>query len=246
MRGPQVMKGYLNNPEATAATIDDEGWLHTGDIGHIDADGHLYVVDRLKELIKYKGFQVPPAELEALLLTHPKVADAAVIGLPDEEAGELPGGLRRAQARPGGDRRGDPGVRRRPCGQLQADPQADLHRRGPQVRQRQDPAKSPERPSHTKGPGAPCSQRAASPRGVAPPPPSRAPAGPEGPAGYKDSQEVAAGDRVRNPRSPPCRRRACRRGASSGLSAMTASVVRNRPRSTPRSAAPSGSPWRRR
>ena len=90
IRGPQVMKGYLNNEEATAETIDDEGWLHTGDIGHIDADGHLYVVDRLKELIKFKGFQVPPAELEALLLTHPKVADSAVIGLPDDEAGEIP------------------------------------------------------------------------------------------------------------------------------------------------------------
>jgi 4-coumarate--CoA ligase len=93
VRGPQVMKGYLNNPEATAETIDDEGWLHTGDIGHIDADGHVFVVDRLKELIKYKGFQVPPAELEAILLTHPAVADAAVIGLPDEEAGEVPIGF---------------------------------------------------------------------------------------------------------------------------------------------------------
>lgn len=92
VRGPQVMKGYLNNPTATADTLDAEGWLHTGDIGHIDADGHLFVVDRLKELIKYKGFQVPPAELEALLLTHPAVADAAVIGLPDEEAGEVPVG----------------------------------------------------------------------------------------------------------------------------------------------------------
>ncbi len=92
VRGPQVMKGYLNNEDATAATIDADGWLHTGDIGHIDADGHMFVVDRLKELIKYKGFQVPPAELEALLLTHPKVADAAVIGLPDEEAGEIPVG----------------------------------------------------------------------------------------------------------------------------------------------------------
>ena len=86
------MKGYLNNPEATAITIDDDGWLHTGDIGHVDADGHFYIVDRLKELIKYKGFQVPPAELEALLLTHPAVADAAVIGVPDPEAGELPKG----------------------------------------------------------------------------------------------------------------------------------------------------------
>ena len=90
VRGPQVMKGYLNNDAATRNTIDDDGWLHTGDIGHIDADGHLFVVDRLKELIKYKGFQVPPAELEALLLTHPQVADAAVIGLPDDEAGEIP------------------------------------------------------------------------------------------------------------------------------------------------------------
>jgi acyl-CoA synthetase (AMP-forming)/AMP-acid ligase II len=90
VRGPQVMKGYLNNPEATTATITGEAWLRTGDIGHVDADGHVYVVDRLKELIKYKGFQVPPAELEALLLTHPAVADAAVVGLPDEEAGEIP------------------------------------------------------------------------------------------------------------------------------------------------------------
>jgi 4-coumarate--CoA ligase len=90
VRGPQVMKGYLGNEAATAATIDGDGWLHTGDIGHVDADGHLFVVDRLKELIKVKGFQVPPAELEALLLTHPAVADAAVIGVPDDEAGEVP------------------------------------------------------------------------------------------------------------------------------------------------------------
>jgi acyl-CoA synthetase (AMP-forming)/AMP-acid ligase II len=92
VRGPMVMKGYLNNDAATAATIDADGWLHTGDIGHIDRDGHMFVVDRLKELIKYKGFQVPPAELEALLLTHPGVADAAVIGVPDDEAGEIPVG----------------------------------------------------------------------------------------------------------------------------------------------------------
>ncbi len=90
IRGPQVMKGYLNNPQATAGTVDADGWLHTGDIGHVDADGHYFIVDRLKELIKYKGFQVAPAELEALLLTHPAVADAAVIGIPDEEAGEIP------------------------------------------------------------------------------------------------------------------------------------------------------------
>jgi len=90
VRGPQVMRGYLNCPEATRATIDDEGWLHTGDIGHADADGDFFIVDRLKELIKYKGMQVAPAELEALLLTHPAVADAAVVPLKEEAAGEIP------------------------------------------------------------------------------------------------------------------------------------------------------------
>ncbi len=90
MRGPQVMKGYLNQPGATAAAIDADGFFHSGDIGHADEDGYFYIVDRLKELIKYKGMQVAPAELEALLLTHPAVADAAVIPVPDEEAGEVP------------------------------------------------------------------------------------------------------------------------------------------------------------
>jgi acyl-CoA synthetase (AMP-forming)/AMP-acid ligase II len=93
MRGPQIMTGYLNKPEATAQTIDVEGWLHTGDIGYFDEDGHFFIVDRAKELIKYKGFQVPPAELEAVLLTHPCVADAAVIPYPDDEAGEVPKGI---------------------------------------------------------------------------------------------------------------------------------------------------------
>jgi acyl-CoA synthetase (AMP-forming)/AMP-acid ligase II len=90
VRGPQIMKGYLNRPDATAQTIDAEKWLHTGDIGYADSDGHFFIVDRAKELIKYKGFQVPPAELEALLLTHPRVADAAVIPCHDDEAGEVP------------------------------------------------------------------------------------------------------------------------------------------------------------
>jgi len=90
VRGPQVMKGYLNRPDATASTIDADNWLHTGDIGYVDEDGHFFIVDRLKELIKYKGLQVPPAELEAVLLMHPAVADAAVIPYPDEEAGEVP------------------------------------------------------------------------------------------------------------------------------------------------------------
>src|SRR5213594_1721563 len=90
VRGPNVMRGYWNDPEATARTIDHDGWLHTGDVGYADADGYFYVIDRVKELIKYKGMQVAPAELEALLLTHPAVADAAVIPSPDEEAGEVP------------------------------------------------------------------------------------------------------------------------------------------------------------
>jgi acyl-CoA synthetase (AMP-forming)/AMP-acid ligase II len=93
IRGPQVMKGYLNNAEATTASIDADGWFKTGDLGMVDEDGHWYITDRLKELIKYKGFQVAPAELEALLLTHPAVADAAVIGIADEEAGEVPKGF---------------------------------------------------------------------------------------------------------------------------------------------------------
>ncbi len=90
VRGPQVMTGYLNNPTATAETVDADGWLHTGDIAIIDEHGHMSIVDRMKELIKFKGFQVAPAELEALLITHPKIADVAVIGIPDDEAGEIP------------------------------------------------------------------------------------------------------------------------------------------------------------
>ncbi|KAH7515293.1 hypothetical protein FEM48_Zijuj10G0011400 [Ziziphus jujuba var. spinosa] len=90
IRGDQIMKGYLNDPEATKRTIDDEGWLHTGDIGLVDDDDELFIVDRLKELIKYKGFQVAPAELEALLLTHPYISDAAVVPMKDEAAGEIP------------------------------------------------------------------------------------------------------------------------------------------------------------
>jgi acyl-CoA synthetase (AMP-forming)/AMP-acid ligase II len=90
IRGPQVMRGYFNRPEETRATLDADGWLHTGDIGHADADGEFYIVDRLKELIKYKGMQVPPAELEAVLLSHPAVADAGVVAYPDAEAGEIP------------------------------------------------------------------------------------------------------------------------------------------------------------
>jgi len=84
------MAGYLGNTDATAATVDAEGWLHTGDVAHFDENGSLFVVDRIKELIKVKAYQVAPAELEAVLRGHPAVADAAVIGVPDERSGEVP------------------------------------------------------------------------------------------------------------------------------------------------------------
>jgi acyl-CoA synthetase (AMP-forming)/AMP-acid ligase II len=90
IRGPQIMQGYLNRPDATAEIITVDGWLKTGDIGYVDVDGFLHIVDRLKELIKYNAYQVSPAELEDLLITHPAIIDAAVVGRPDESAGELP------------------------------------------------------------------------------------------------------------------------------------------------------------
>ena len=102
IRGPQVMKGYYRQPEATAEAITPDGWFHTGDIASMDEDGYVRVVDRKKELIKYKGFQVAPAELEGLLLEHPGVADAAVIPKADDEAGEVPKAfvVRKADAEP--------------------------------------------------------------------------------------------------------------------------------------------------
>ena len=90
LHGPQIMKGYLGRPEETSATVDTDGWLHTGDVATVDADGWWYIVDRVKELIKYKGYQVPPAELEAVLLASPRIADAAVIGVYDEAGDEVP------------------------------------------------------------------------------------------------------------------------------------------------------------
>jgi 4-coumarate--CoA ligase len=91
IRGPNVFKGYYNNPKATAQSIDQDGWYRTGDIGYADKDHNIYITDRAKELIKYNGFQVSPAELEGLLLAHPAVNDVAVIGVYSEQrATELP------------------------------------------------------------------------------------------------------------------------------------------------------------
>ncbi|MGW7339681.1 AMP-binding enzyme [Streptomyces sp. NPDC054808] len=94
------MKGYLDSPEVTAETLDADGFLHTGDLARADSTGCLYIVDRLKELIKYKGYQVAPAELEALLLTHPDISDAAVIGVPDTDREEIPKAFVVADGRP--------------------------------------------------------------------------------------------------------------------------------------------------
>ena len=90
VRGPQVTTGYRDRPEETAALLTSDGWLRTGDLGRVDASGDVFIVDRLKELLKVSGHQVAPAELEALLCTHPAVADAAVLGRADERHGEVP------------------------------------------------------------------------------------------------------------------------------------------------------------
>jgi acyl-CoA synthetase (AMP-forming)/AMP-acid ligase II len=90
LRGPHIMKGYWNQPAANAETLREDGWMRTGDLGYFDSGGHVFLVDRLKELIKYNGFQVAPAELEDIIQSHPDVLDAAVVGAPDETAGEIP------------------------------------------------------------------------------------------------------------------------------------------------------------
>lgn len=87
-KSKSIMKGYIGNAQATSDTIDADGWLHTGDVGYYDTNGELYIVDRIKELIKFKGFQVPPAEIEAVLLSHPQIKDTGVVGVPHEKNGE--------------------------------------------------------------------------------------------------------------------------------------------------------------
>ncbi|MDP3096907.1 MAG: AMP-binding protein, partial [Syntrophales bacterium] len=89
VRGPQVMKGYWNRPEETARTLKG-GWLHSGDLGKLDEDGYLFIVDRIKDMIKYKGYNVFPRNLEEILYQHPKIKEAAVIGIPDPAVTEYP------------------------------------------------------------------------------------------------------------------------------------------------------------
>jgi acyl-CoA synthetase (AMP-forming)/AMP-acid ligase II len=139
VRGPQVMAGYLNDPDATAATLED-GWLHTGDIGHADGEGYLYCVDRLKELIKYRGFQVPPAELEALLLKPPRRGRCGRDPVARQCRGRDPESVRRPRGRRGDHRRRADVVGIRAGAVVQEDPADRLHRRDPKVRLRQDPA----------------------------------------------------------------------------------------------------------
>ena len=144
VRGPNVMAGYLGDPGSTAATVDDDGWLHTGDVATISPDGVVTIVDRIKELIKYKGFQVAPAELEGILLTHPGVVDCAVIGTPDDEAGEVPKAYLVL----------DPGVAADDVlahvaghvASFKRHPAVRGHRRDPQVAVREDPPAGPARP----------------------------------------------------------------------------------------------------
>lgn len=91
IKGPNIFKGYLNNPQGTRNALTEDGFFKTGDVGYQDEDGNFFITDRVKELIKFKGFQVPPAELEGLLVSHPKINDVAVIGLYDkEQATEVP------------------------------------------------------------------------------------------------------------------------------------------------------------
>ena len=158
IRGPQVMRGYLADDAATAATLTEDGWLKTGDVARLE-DGEVWrIVDRVKELIKYKGYQVPPAELEALLISHPAVADAAVIPVPDEVCGETPKACIVAAGDGARPRRAD-GVGGRARRALQAHPRRRVRRRDPEVSLGQDHAPAAARPLIRS---APCSASSAS------------------------------------------------------------------------------------
>jgi hypothetical protein len=150
-RGPQVMAGYLRRPDATAAMVDPDGWLRTGDLGLVDGDGNVVIVDRLKELIKVSGHHVAPAELEALLATHPAVADAAVLRPPRPRRGRGPGGRGGAPTRGRRRGRGAPGLGGRAGRAAQAAPGGPLRRRHPPHALGQAAAPGPARPGPPAG-----------------------------------------------------------------------------------------------
>ena len=170
VRGPQVMLGYWNAPESTAAALRN-GWLYTGDIGRIDDQGYLTITDRKKEMIKYKGFGIAPAEIEALLFEHPGVADCAVIGKPDPEAGEVPKAFV-VRKDPGAHRGGAAGLGARPAGRLQDPARGRAGRRDPQDGVRQDPAPRAQG-GGAQAPGARVAVTKASRTGCARPPAGR-------------------------------------------------------------------------
>ena len=208
VRTPATMLGYLNNPQATAATIDPDRWVHTGDIATVDEQGWFRVVDRLKELIKYKGYQVAPAELEGILLTNPSVADCAVIGSPDLEAGEVPKAF--VVLRPGCTSDGLLDWGRSAGGALPEDPAPGSRGPDPQVRVRQDPPPDPARGRTGRpepGPGRSMVMTAMLTAEL--PPPGRPQAGRPGGAGDRREPGTGPADR-RDPR----RRR--RRGRARG------------------------------
>ena len=137
MRGETVTRGYLDDPEATAAAIDADGWLHTGDLGTIDADGYLRIVGRIKDMFIVGGFNAYPAEIENLMLRHPRIAQVAVIGVPDERLGEVGEGVRRARRRASDRAGGDHRLGARRDGELQGAALRGVPRRAAGERDRQ-------------------------------------------------------------------------------------------------------------
>ena len=143
--GPQVMKGYWNAPEATAETLPGGGWIRTGDIVSVDEDGYVTILDRKKEMIKYKGYQIAPAELEALLLEHPAVMDSAVIPKRDDESGEIPKAFVLLRQGPGGLAGGPDAVRRRARRAVQEGARDRVRGGDPEDGVREDPAARADR-----------------------------------------------------------------------------------------------------
>ena len=146
VRGQQVMKGYWNNPDATREAIDDDGWFRSGDIGYLDADGYLYIHDRVKDMIVSGGENIYPAEVENVLMSHPAIADVAVIGVPSEKWGESPKAIVVLQPGGGTRRGGHHRLRPRAAGEVQVPDERRLHRRPAAQPERQDPQEGPPRP----------------------------------------------------------------------------------------------------